>query len=206
MKKALKGLSGIKLFEVLTNTETEYSVSSTAVSIPYAQTLTRDVNSSSDPIYADDEIYDDEDVLEGEDMELTIPEADLDKFPILEGGTYDSETKEYSFGGNQGKSYAMTFKSKKKDGTYRMFRYYKVRFKSVKQDLQTQDNGTDISTLTVSLTAYRRSAIENGETYPKLRTIKDTTAETQTTDLLWLDTVPSYPATTTETDTEETSE
>lgn len=75
-KKALKGLSGIKIFEILENTETEYKVGE-AISIPYAQKLTRDIQSSSDPIYADDEIYDDEEVFDGEDFDLEIPEADL---------------------------------------------------------------------------------------------------------------------------------
>ena len=56
-KKALKGLSGIKIFEILENTEKEYKVGE-AINIPYAQKLTRDIQSSSDPIYADDEIYD----------------------------------------------------------------------------------------------------------------------------------------------------
>lgn len=191
MKQALKGLSGIQLFEIVKNTETEYEVESTSTRLPYAQALTRDVQSSSDPVYADDEIYDDEEVLEGEDMELTIPEVALDLLPIVEGGQYDTNNKEYHFGGNNSKAYAMTFKAKKKDGTYRMFRYYNVKFKKAKQDLQTLDNGTQISSVVISITAYRRALIEEGAAFPKLRTYKDTTAATQTADLAWLDTVPT---------------
>ena len=63
-RKALKGLSDIKVFEILTNTASSYSVSSTAISIPYAQTLTRDIQSSSDKTYADDDIYDDEEIID----------------------------------------------------------------------------------------------------------------------------------------------
>lgn len=189
MKKALKGLSGIKVFELLKNTETEYKVGE-AIPIPYAQKLTRDVQSSSDPIYADDDIYDDEEIIEGEDFEMEIPEADLSMFPILEGGTYDESTKEYSWGGNAGKEYAMTFKSKKKDGNYRMFRYYRTKFKKVKQDLQTADNGTSISTLTISGTFYRRMYRQEGEAFPSMRTYKD--SETSS-DLTWLDTIPAIP-------------
>lgn len=201
MKKALRGLSGIQLFEIIKNTETEYEVEATSVRLPYAQTMTRDVQSSSDPVYADDEIYDDEEVLEGEDMELTIPEVALDLLPIVEGGTYDANTKEYSFGGNNGKNYAMTFKSKMKNGCYRMFRYYNVKFKKAKQDLQTLDNGTQIASVVITLTAYRRALIETGEAFPKLRTLKDTTLETQEKDLKWLNTVPKVsPVETTPTD------
>lgn len=196
MKKALRGLSDIKLFKITENTEASYKVEATAKSLPYAQKLTREDKSSSDPIYADDNLYDDEEVIEGEDMELTIPEADLESFPILEGGSFDATTKEYSWGGNVGDEYGMTFKSKKKDGTFRMFRYYRVKFKKVKQDLNTQDNGTSINSLVVTLTAYRRAFIKSGEAVPLLRTYKDTTLETQTEDLKWLDTIPTMPATT----------
>lgn len=185
-KKALRGLSGIKVFEILENTETNYKVGET-VNIPYAQKLTRDIQTSNDPIYADDEIYDDEEIFDGEDFELEIPEADLELMSILEGGNYDSDTKEYSWGpDNQSKDYAMTFKAKRKDGNYRMFRYYRAKFKKVKQDLQTQDNGTQVATLTISGTFYKRALLSD----PKVRVYKDSTSSA---DLTWLDTVPTIP-------------
>lgn len=189
-KKALRGLSGIKVFELLENTETNYKVGE-AISIPYAQKLTRDVQTSNDPIYADDEIYDDEEIFDGEDFELEIPEAELNLMEVFEGGEFDEETGEYSWGpDNQGKDYAMTFKAKRKDGNYRMFRYYRAKFKKVKQDLQTQDNGTQVATLTISGTFYKRALLSN----PKVRTIKDST---KPEDLTWLNTVPTVAPTTT---------
>lgn len=188
-KKALRGLSGIRVFELLENTETNYKVGE-AINIPYAQKLTRDIQSSSDKTYADDEIYDDEEVFEGEDFELEIPEAELNLMEVLEGGEFDQETGEYSWGpDDKGKDYAMTFKAKRKDGNYRMFRYYRTKFKKVKQDLQTQDNGTQIATLTISGTFYKRALLSN----PKVRTYKDSTS---TDDLTWLDTIPAVPETT----------
>ena len=174
-KKALKGLSGIKLFELLENTETNYKVGE-AIPVPYAQKLTRDIQSSNDPIYADDEIYDDEEVFDGEDFELEIPEADLNLMSIFEGGIFDEETKEYIWSPDATRNeYGMTFKAKKKDGKYRMFRYYRCKFKKVKQDLQTQDNGTQIATLTISGTFYKRALIETKGTQmiQSVRTIKD---------------------------------
>lgn len=183
-KKALRGLSGIKIFELLENTETNYKVGE-EIKIPYAQKLTRDVQTSNDPIYADDEIYDDEEIFDGEDFQIEVPEADLKLLAIFENGTYNEETKEYSWGdNNDGKDYAMTFKAKRKDGNYRMFRYYRAKFKKVKQDLQTQDNGTQISTLTISGTFHRRSLLSDRS----VRTYKDSES---TADLTWLDTVPT---------------
>lgn len=185
-KKALRGLSGIKVFELLENTETNYKVGE-AINIPYAQKLTRDIQTSNDPIYADDEIYDDEEIFDGEDFELEIPEADLKLMEVFEGGEYDEESQEYSWGpDNQSKDYAMTFKAKRKDGNYRMFRYYRAKFKKVKQDLQTQDNGTQIATLTISGTFYKRALLSDA----KVRVYKDSTSST---DLTWLDTIPVVP-------------
>lgn len=185
-KKALRGLSGIKVFELLENTETNYKVGE-AVNIPYAQKLTRDTQTSNDPIYADDEIYDDEEIFDGENFELEIPEADLELMSIFEGGNYDEESKEYSWGpDNQSKDYAMTFKAKRKDGNYRMFRYYRTKFKKVKQDLQTQDNGTQVATLTISGTFYKRALLSDA----KVRVYKDSTSSS---DLTWLDTIPTIP-------------
>lgn len=185
-RKALRGLSGIKVFELLENTETNYKVGE-AINIPYAQKLTRDIQTSNDPIYADDEIYDDEEIFDGEDFELEIPEADLKLMSVFEGGNYDEESQEYSWGpDNQNKDYAMTFKAKRKDGNYRMFRYYRAKFKKVKQDLQTQDNGTQVATLTISGTFYKRALLSDA----KVRVYKDSTSSA---DLTWLDTIPTVP-------------
>lgn len=186
-RKALRGLSGIKVFELLENTEDSYKVGE-AIPIPFAQKLTRDIQTSNDPIHADDEIYDDEEVFDGEDFELEIPEADLELMSVLEGGKFDKETGEYSWGpDDQGKDYAMTFKAKRKDGLYRMFRYYRCKFKKVKQDLQTQDNGTQIATLTISGTFHRRALLAD----PRVRVYKDST---KPEDLAWLNTIPTVPA------------
>lgn len=192
-KKAIRGLSGINIREVLEDTEKSYKVGE-AIAIPYAQKLTRDVQSSNDAIYADDEIYDDEEVFDGEDFELEVPEAELKLMAIFENGEFDEETKEYHWGANgEGKDYAMSFKAKRKDNLYRMFRYYCCKFKKAKQDLQTQDNGTQISVVTISGTFYRRKLLENinGKIIQNVRTIKD--AET-IEDLKWLDTIPTVPA------------
>ena len=187
-KKALRGLSGIKVFELLENTETNYKVGE-AINIPYAQKLTRDIQTSNDPIFADDVIYDDEEIFDGEDFELEYPEADLKLMSVFEGGNYDEETQEYSWGpDNQSKDYAMTFKAKRKDGNYRMFRYYRAKFKKVKQDLQTQDNGTQVATITISGTFYKRALLSDA----KVRVYKDSTSSK---DLTWLDTIPTVPET-----------
>ncbi len=192
-KKALRGLRDIGIFPILEDTETTYKVGE-RISVPYAQKITRDEKTSSDKIYADDEVYDDEETFEGEDFELTTTELGLDLYEKMEGGDYDEETKEYSWGPDDEKAYyAMNWKSKF-NGGYRMFRYYKCKFSKIKQDLETADNGIKVLTTTISGTFYRRNLIETvkGKAKQKVRVYKDaTTAE----ELKWLDTIPTVPTT-----------
>lgn len=191
MKKALRGLKDIGIFPILEDTETNYKVGE-RISVPYAQKITRDEKTSSDPIYADDEIYDDEEIFEGEDFELTTTELGLDLYEKMEGGDYDEETQEYSWGPDDEKSYyAMNWRSKF-NGGYRMFRYYKCKFKKIKQDLETADNGKKVLTTTISGTFYKRNLLESvkGKMKNKVRVYKDgTTVE----DFKWLDTIPTIP-------------
>lgn len=191
MKKALRGLKDIGIFPILEDTETNYKVGE-RISVPYAQKITRDEKTSSDPIYADDEIYDDEEIFEGEDFELTTTELGLDLYEKMEGGDYDEETQEYSWGPDDEKSYyAMNWRSKF-NGGYRMFRYYKCKFKKIKQDLETADKGKKVLTTTISGTFYKRNLLESvkGKMKNKVRVYKDgTTVE----DFKWLDTIPTIP-------------
>lgn len=194
VRKAIKGLSDIGIFPVLENTEKTYKVGS-RIGVKYAQKMTTDDKISYDPIDADDETYDENETYEGTDFEIQIPESDLDQYPHFEGGNYDEAKKEYSWSPDSPKSYhAMTFRARRKDGKYRMFRYYLAKFKKVKQDFTSDGKGSQIATLTISGTFYKRSLIEQYETedfgtvfVQNVRTVKDTeTLE----DLEWIKTIP----------------
>lgn len=191
-KKALRGLKDIGIFPILEDNEKSYKVGE-RVSIPYAQKITRDEKTSSEDIWADDEIYDDDELFEGEDFELTTTELGLDLYEKMEGGDYDEETQEYSWGPDDEKAYyAMNWRSKF-NGGFRMFRYYKCKFKKIKQDLETADNGKKVLVTTISGTFYRRNLIETikGKAKQKVRVYKDTTTAEG---LAWLDTIPTVPA------------
>lgn len=188
-KKALRGLKDIGIFPVLEDTEKSYKVGE-RTNVPYAQKLTRDEKTSSDDIWADDGIYDDDELFEGEDFELTTTELGLDLYEKMEGGDYDEETGEYSWGPDDEKAYyAMNWRSKF-NGGFRMFRYYKCKFKKIKQDLETADNGKKVLVTTISGTFYRRNLIETikGKAKQKVRVYKDTTTAEG---LSWLDTIPT---------------
>lgn len=191
MKKALKGLKDIGIFPILEDTEISYKVGE-RISVPYAQKITRDEKTSTDDVWADDEIYDDDEMFEGEDFELTTTELGLDLYEKMEGGDYDEETEEYSWGPDDEKAYyAMNWRSKF-NGGYRMFRYYKCKFKKIKQDLETADGGKKILMTTISGTFYKRNFLENvkGKMKAKVRVYKDAAT---TEELEWLKTVPTLP-------------
>ena len=180
-KKYLKGFSGFKLFPITKNTETEYSVGA-GISIPYAQSLTKDLQSSEDPIYADDDIYDTGIDITGESFTLTLAELPDELRAKLEGGTYNEETKEYDFATtNEAPEFACTYRGLLSNGNYKMYRQYRAKVSKIKVDLNTKGNGNKQS-VTVDGKFMARACDK------KMVTTKEST---QTSDLTWLDTIPT---------------
>lgn len=180
-KKYLKGFSGFKLFPITKNTKTEYSVGA-GISIPYAQSLTKDLQSSDNPIYADDDIYDTGIDITGESFTLTLAELPDELRAKLEGGTYNEETKEYDFSTtDEAPEFACTYRGLLSNGNYKMYRQYRAKVSKIKVDLNTKGNGNAQS---VSIEGKFMSRAYD----KKLVTTKEST---QGSDLTWLDTIPT---------------
>lgn len=180
-RKYLKGFSGLTIFPLTENTLKKYIVGE-GVSIPSAQKLSKEIDSSEDNIYADDEIWDVDKTVNGEKFTLTLKELPNDLRAKLEGGNYDDTTKEYDFSTiDDAPEFACTYKGLLADGTYRMFRQYKAVVTKVKMDLETKGNGNNGSVEIEGM--FMSRACDN-----KLFTIKDTTTNA---DLTWLDTIPT---------------
>ena len=178
-RKYLKGFSRLKIFPLTKNTLEEYVVGQ-GILIPSAQKLSKEIDSSEENIYADDEVWDVDKTVNGEKFTLTLKELPNDLRAKLEGGKYDETTKEYDF--------ATTDNAPEFDGTYRMFRQYKCVVTKVKMDLETKGSGNN--------GAVEIEGMFMARTYDnKLFTVKDT--ET-TSDLTWLDTIPTIPTPTEE--------
>ena len=181
-RKYLKGFSKFSIFPITENTDTSYIVG-TKVSIPSAQTLSKDLDSNEENINADDEIWDIDKNVNGENFTLTLKELPNDLRAQLEGGTYNSSTKEYDFKTtDSAPEFACTYRGLLADGTYRMFRQYRCKVNTIKMDLETKGNNNNSSVEISGM--FMPRAYDN-----KLFTIRDTVEGNA--DLDWLDTIPA---------------
>lgn len=185
-KKYLKGFSQFAIFPITENTATNYLVGE-KVKIPYAEKLSKDLDSEEEKMYADDEVYDIDKTINGENFTLTLKELPNDLRAKLEGGNYDTTSKEYDFSTtSNAPEFACTYRGLLSDGTYRMFKQYRAKVSKIKVDLETLGNGNKGS-VEIEGTFMAR-ACDN-----KLFSIKDTSTSA---DLTWLDTIAEVkPAT-----------
>lgn len=140
-RKYLKGFSKFNIFPILENTETSYKVG-TRVPVISAQKLSKEEQSTEDEILADDEIWDIDSVVTGETVTITLAELSNELRAKLKGGTYNSETKTYSFKkGDVAPELACSYRGLLADGTYRMWKQYRFKVSKIKMDLETKGNG-----------------------------------------------------------------
>nr|DAL11246.1 MAG TPA_asm: tail tube protein [Caudoviricetes sp.] len=140
-RKYLKGFSKFSIFPILENTETTYKVG-TRVPVISAQKLSKEEQSTEDEILADDEIWDIDSVVTGETVTITLAELSNELRAKLKGGTYNSETKTYSFKkGDVAPELACSYRGLLADGTYRMWKQYRFKVSKIKMDLETKGNG-----------------------------------------------------------------
>ena len=184
-RKYLKGFSKLTLFPLVKNTLEEYIVDK-RISVPSAQKLSKEIDSSEENIYADDEVWDIDKTVNGEKFTITLKELSNELRKYFEGGIYNEETKEYDFSTiDEAPEFACTYRGLLADGTYRMWRQYKCKATKVKMDLETKGSGNNGSVEIEGM--FMPRTCDN-----KLFSIKDT--ETGNKDLTWLDTIPSIPS------------
>lgn len=183
-KKYLKGFSGLRIFPITTNTEESYIVG-TMIKVPAAQTMSKDEQSESEDILADDGIWDTDSDVTGEEVTIRLAELSNELRAQLRGGTYDEETKIYSFKrGDVAPELACAYRGLLADGTYRMWKQYRFKVSTVKMDLETKGNGNRAG---VEITGKFLDRACDGKFYD----IKDTAAGNA--DLTWLDTIEKVP-------------
>lgn len=185
-RKYLKGFSRFTIFPLTENTIEKYLVGE-GIKIPSAQKLSKEIDSEEENILADDEIWDVDKTVNGEKFTLTLKELPNDLREKLEGGKYNEETREYDFSTtDNAPEFACTYRGLLADGTYRMFRQYKCKVTKIKMDLETKGASKDGAVELEGM--FMARSYDN-----KLFTIKDT--EAGNADLVWLDTIPTVPAT-----------
>ena len=183
-RKYLKGFSRFSIFPITTNTEESYIVG-TKIKVPSAQSLSKEEQANEEDIFADDEVWDTDSDVTGENVTFTLVELSNELRAQLRGGTYDEETKTYSFKkGDVAPELACSYCGLLADGTYRMWKQYRFKVSTVKMDLNTKGNGNRAG---VEITGKFLNRACDGKFYD----IKDTA--TGNADLTWLDTIDTYP-------------
>ena len=182
-RKYLKGFSGLRIFPITTNTEESYIVGE-MIKVPAAQKLSKEEQSESEDILADDGIWDTDSDVTGEEVTITLAELSNELRAKLRGGTYDEQSKTYSFKkGDVAPELACSYRGLLADGTYRMWKHYRFKVSKVKMDLETKGN----SKSGVEITGKFLDRACDGKFYD----IKDT--ESGNADLTWLDTIDKFP-------------
>lgn len=181
-RKYLKGFSKLSVFPILENTETSYKVGE-RIPVVSAQKLSKEEQMEEEDIRADDEIWDTDSDVTGEDITITLAELSNELRAKLRGGTYNEETKVYSFKkGDVAPELACSYRGLLADGTYRMWKQYRFKVSKIKMDLETKGSGNK-GGVEISGKFLNRSC--DGLFYD----IKDT--EAGNADLIWLDTIPT---------------
>ncbi len=140
-----RGTDNLVYAEVLTDNNTSgegYTTGAVAVLAPVAE-ISKTVETASDTKY-----YDNKPALtinaEGADtITLTVPALDLATLAAITGKTYDATTGAFMDGERTPKYFALGYRLRLTDGTYRYVWRYKGTFGIPDETSQTENAGTD---------------------------------------------------------------
>lgn len=149
-----RGTDNLVYAEVLTdnnNVGEGYTTGAVKVLAPVAE-ISKSVETAQDTKY-----YDNKPALtinaEGADtITLTVPALDLETLAAITGKTYDSTTGAFMDGERTPKYFALGYRLKLTDGTYRYVWRYKGSFGIPDETSQTENNGTDSNNQTLTFT------------------------------------------------------
>lgn len=154
--QAFKGVRDLVIAKMTVGTDEQGNVTETygdVMPLAGVQGITLDVNESSATHY-----FDNKGALviasEGDDsLSLTVSRTALETRALIEGRTYDA-TKKALLATPQDKPYfALGFKAKVTDGSEEYYWFYKGKFTAGSKEFATQDDGTDVNTMSYTYTA-----------------------------------------------------
>ncbi len=180
MGKASKGFSKLGIFPITVNNSTTYTPG-TKVAITGSQSFSATPEVSEWKINADDGIFDSGSDWNGIKFTLTLAECPLTVKKYFEGGTYDADTKVYSYYSySQAPELGMSFQVLQSDNTKLMVRLFSLKCSSFKMDYKTKGESGDIAPAVIE------GLIQNRKTDNKVKEEKETVTDA---DLTWLDTL-----------------
>ena len=147
-KQALFGFDRLKFFPVTKNDTSGYKVDATgAFEVPNAQSMTKDVDSSENKIYADDGLYLNLKEWNGINSTITVAELSLELMEKLGFGEYDAASKTLKANPQgENKEFALTFRILRVDNTYRLFKIFSFTVNEIKEsETSTKGSGGGIN-------------------------------------------------------------
>ncbi len=148
-RKYLRGFSNFGMLPVTQNNSSGYAVDNeNYLAVPGGQSCSKTDNKTEYSIPADDMIWDSGSELDSTDLDVTVAETELETMAtmlgielsegdVLEEGTFDAPPE-----------MALTFSGLRKDGGYRLFRYYSAKCTGYDVSHTTKGQSTDAQSYT----------------------------------------------------------
>jgi phi13 family phage major tail protein len=152
--KSAVGLKDLYIAEVTEDSLDAYTAGTPAYFAP-AVTATSEAAVNRKTQYADDQAFE-ASSSEGETkVTLEVTNIPLSILASITGRVFDSATKQLWDNGGTPPYYALGFKSKKSNGSYRYFWYQKGRFDMPSDDMASQSDTPDPKTTKIVFTALK---------------------------------------------------
>ena len=180
MKKYLKGFANLGFFEVLTNTLSAYACGTDRATLIGASSCSPTDNKTDFSIPADDGIYDSGSDWTDTTLVITVLEADLANLAQLIGAEFDTELKEGTF--DEPNEVALTFSALRRDGGYRLYRYFCCKCTGYKVTHNTKGTNNDAQSYELTFKCTPREIdhlirttkdINKGETLAYIKSMED---------------------------------
>lgn len=144
MKKYLKGFANLGYFGITTNTSAAYACEPERTLLTGASSCAPTDNKTDFSIPADDGVWDSGSDWTDTTLVITVVEAELANLAQLIGAEFDTELKESTF--DEPNEVALTFSALRRDGGYRLYRYFCCKCTGYKVTHNTKGTNNDAQT------------------------------------------------------------
>lgn len=189
-KKYLKGFANLGFFKVSEDTQDAYKTETSRTKIPSARSCAPTDNRSDYNIPGDDGVWDGGSTWTDTTNEITINEIELETLAGMIGATINEDGSIDESSLDNAPNLAINYSALRADGGYRLYCYYCCKVTNVKVSHTTKSSdNTDAQTYTLTFKCVPRKC--DGK-------IRRTIDVEKGKKLTWLESVDSYPTTSSE--------
>ena len=183
--KGLKGFANLGAFPTVTDTTEAYSATGTKLAFIGASSCSVADNKEDFSIPGDDGVYDEGSEWKTTTLSPVIHEIDLETLAALAGCDIDTAKTEIEEGTfDIPNTVALTFSALRRDGGYRLYRYYVCKLKSYSVSHSTKGSSNNGQPYTLTFSCLPRKI--DGK-------IRGTMDIANGAALTWLDSIPTLP-------------